>query len=248
VTLTNTIVADNTASTGSDLNRDDSKGGHFVSGGHNLIGKLEVFGFSGPTLDQFGSNAFPLDPLLGTLGANGGPTQTIPLLSGSPAIAAADPAICANTSGTAPVAGKDQRGLARPTALCAIGAFEPFVSAIRPAFGPPSGGTMVTLTGAGAVPGVTVSIGGVNCTNVQIVNRTTLTCVSGAHASGMVDVVVTANGSSDTATAAYTYGEANVLPGPKPLGGVPGVPNTLPAARPAGATSGVPAPLPAPRP
>jgi len=53
------------------------------------------------------------------LANNGGPTQTIALESGSPAINAGDPEVCAN----APVKGVDQRGYVRATD-CSIGAFE----------------------------------------------------------------------------------------------------------------------------
>lgn len=53
---------------------------------------------------------------VGALGSNGGPTQTIPLLPGSPAIDAADPAQCLPT---------DQRGSPRPSGPgCDVGAFE----------------------------------------------------------------------------------------------------------------------------
>ncbi len=56
------------------------------------------------------------DPKLGLLGNFGGPTPTIPLLGGSPAIDAGNPAWCPPT---------DQRGVARPVgAGCDIGAFE----------------------------------------------------------------------------------------------------------------------------
>ncbi len=58
---------------------------------------------------------------LGTLGANGGSTQTIALLVGSPAIDAGEDALCA----AAPVNAVDQRGYVRPVGLhCDIGAFE----------------------------------------------------------------------------------------------------------------------------
>jgi CSLREA domain-containing protein len=61
-----------------------------------------------------------VDPLLGPLAPNGGPTQTHALLAGSPAIDAADNAACPPT---------DQRGTARPQgAGCDIGAFEVEVS------------------------------------------------------------------------------------------------------------------------
>ena len=53
------------------------------------------------------------DPLLGALGGNGGPTPTIPLLPGSPAI---------GRSGDCPAT--DQRGSPRPALGCDAGAFE----------------------------------------------------------------------------------------------------------------------------
>ena len=57
-----------------------------------------------------------LDPLLGPLADNGGPTPTMALLPGSPAIDAGDDSACPPT---------DQRGVARPQGLaCDIGAFE----------------------------------------------------------------------------------------------------------------------------
>src|SRR5262245_60451640 len=56
------------------------------------------------------------DPALGPLGDYGGPTPTMPLLAGSPAIDRAISAFCPST---------DQRGVARPVgAGCDIGAFE----------------------------------------------------------------------------------------------------------------------------
>jgi hypothetical protein len=57
------------------------------------------------------------NPMLGALGANGGPTQTLPIVAASPAIDAGDPA-CPPSAG-------DQRGVSRPQgARCDIGAFE----------------------------------------------------------------------------------------------------------------------------
>jgi hypothetical protein len=97
--------------------------GTFVSGGHNLIGVVDGFatGF-GAASDQLGTSSDPLDPLLGPLANNGGPTQTHALLAGSPAIDKGD-----NTGAPA----TDQRGVARPrdgdgngSLLVDIGAFE----------------------------------------------------------------------------------------------------------------------------
>ena len=66
------------------------------------------------------------NPLLGTLGNYGGSTQTIPLLSGSPAIDSGNPNGC--TDGQGHLLKTDQRGKPRPdiedTAGCDRGAFE----------------------------------------------------------------------------------------------------------------------------
>jgi hypothetical protein len=66
------------------------------------------------------------DPKLGTLGYYGGPTQTIPLLSGSPAIDAGNPSGCTDQKGH--LLKTDQRGLPRPDKEdkggCDMGAYE----------------------------------------------------------------------------------------------------------------------------
>jgi predicted outer membrane repeat protein len=62
-----------------------------------------------------------VDPNLGALADNGGPTQTFALLANSPAIDAGDDTTCA----AAPVSNLDQRGTARPNGgHCDIGAYE----------------------------------------------------------------------------------------------------------------------------
>ena len=111
-TLGNTIVATNTATTGPDVN------GTFTSKGYNLIGKTDgSTGFT-TTGDLTGTIASPLNPDLGILGNYGGPTQTIPILFGSPAIGAGSNSIAGLTIPTT-----DQRGLIRGTAAD-IGAFQ----------------------------------------------------------------------------------------------------------------------------
>jgi len=57
------------------------------------------------------TGAIAADPLLGPLANNGGPTQTLALLSGSPAIGAGN----ATISNAAPINGLDQRGINRTT-------------------------------------------------------------------------------------------------------------------------------------
>lgn len=65
----------------------------------------------------------PLPPQLGPLQNNGGPTQTHPLLCGSPAIDAGDRAGCTDADGN--LLTTDQRGVSRPQgAVCDVGAFE----------------------------------------------------------------------------------------------------------------------------
>ena len=102
LTIANTIVAGNTATTsGPDAD------GTIVSLGNNLIGKTD--GSSGwVDSDLTGTIALPLDPMLAPLGDNGGPTQTMALLSGSPAINAGNNSLAVNAYAT-PLA-TDQRG------------------------------------------------------------------------------------------------------------------------------------------
>jgi hypothetical protein len=62
--------------------------GEFTSGGYNLVGQAQ--GSIGITndvnRDLVGNNGNPIDPLLGHLQDNGGPTLTHALLTGSPAV------------------------------------------------------------------------------------------------------------------------------------------------------------------
>jgi LPXTG-site transpeptidase (sortase) family protein len=68
------------------------------------------------------------DRLLSGLADNGGPTQTMALQPGSPAIDAGDAAVCAAT----PVGNRDQRGVIRTLgASCDIGAYESGASVLR---------------------------------------------------------------------------------------------------------------------
>jgi hypothetical protein len=61
-------------------------------------------------------NTAPIDPKLGAIADNGGPTRTHELLLGSPAIDAASTPDCLPT---------DQRGVARPQgSACDMGSFE----------------------------------------------------------------------------------------------------------------------------
>lgn len=123
--VANTLIAGNSA----DGVVDDCLGS-FTSLGYNLIGlmKAECSGFSA-TGDQTGTVEEPLDPLLGPLQNNGGPTETHALLENSPAIDKANPEGCLDED-SLPL-NRDQRNFFRPvnatglaTAICDIGAYE----------------------------------------------------------------------------------------------------------------------------
>jgi hypothetical protein len=87
----------------------------------------------------------------------------------------------------------------------------PTITTVAPGSGSTLGGTAVTITGTGFVSGATVTLGGVAATSVAVPSATTITAVTGAHAAGKVDVVVTnPGGASGSKASAYEY----VVPGP----------------------------------
>ena len=79
---------------------------------------------------------------------------------------------------------------------------------LSPQTGSISGGDSVTITGTGFVSGgsLGVTFGGAAATSVTVVNATTITCTTPAHAPGVVDVVLTnGDGQPTTAFSAFTY-------------------------------------------
>jgi CSLREA domain-containing protein len=107
VNLTNTIIALNTSPNGPDGN------GPFMSlgAGFNLIGNGSGMTLANAGYDQIGTPAAPIDPLIGPLQDNGGPTFTRALLPGSPAIDRGQ-SVAASVLGLN--SGSDQRGSLRP--------------------------------------------------------------------------------------------------------------------------------------
>ena len=112
LTITNSIVSQNISGANQEL------GGPINSGGYNLFGNTNGTILSGDTT----TNLIGVDPMLGPLQDNGGPTHTMSLLPGSPALDAGN---CTS--------GMDQRGVSRPYDLpgvanvgngCDIGAVE----------------------------------------------------------------------------------------------------------------------------
>jgi hypothetical protein len=108
----NTIIAGNHSTLTNCTFCPDDISGYMGSFGHNLIQNANGWLNAGSEP----SDLVGVDPLLGPLQDNGGPTWTHALLRGSPAIDAGDPAGAPST---------DQRGLPRPQgAGFDIGAFE----------------------------------------------------------------------------------------------------------------------------
>jgi Right handed beta helix region len=103
ITVKNTIIATNTSGSSPDFL------GNLTSQGFNLIGND-----TGATItpaqfsDQIGTAGAPIDPLLGPLQDNGGPTPTLALLSGSRAIDKGDSSIDPITGNSITT---DQRGV-----------------------------------------------------------------------------------------------------------------------------------------
>ena len=145
VTLSNTIVAGNTAA-----NSGPDAFGTFTSQGNNLIGETD--GSSGwVSSDLTGTVASPLDPLLGPLANNGGPTETMALLPGSPAIDAGNNSLIPSGIIT------DQRGYLRIYhGTVDIGAFElqppPVSIAVSPSNPTLVEGVLVQFTAMGTFP------------------------------------------------------------------------------------------------
>jgi hypothetical protein len=197
VTLNNSILADSTSSSDffSQTVKDagSAVGTVSLSGGTNLIQTNPASGSGGFT----GTTTLTGDPLLSPLGNHGGPTQTMALLPGSPAIGG----VTANTSGT-PVT--DQRSFTRnTTAATDIGAFEvqPTDStvALTASPGPSVYGQAVTLTA-----GVSLTLSGTKAT------AGTVTFLDGSTVlqSG---VAVNASGQATCSTTALTAGTHTLL-------------------------------------
>ena len=110
-TTDSSIIALNTASTGGPDYFTSI--GVLLSTGYNIIGNNADSVINSQPTDQIGTPTAPIDPVLGPLADNGGPTLTHALQPGSPAINRGDPA--------APP--QDQRGYGR-LGVPDVGAFE----------------------------------------------------------------------------------------------------------------------------
>ena len=89
----------------------------------------------------------------------------------------------------------------------------PTVAAVSPSTGPVTGGTAITITGTGFVPGATVvigqgngTVGAIAATNVTVVSWTKITAVTGGGAkAGTWDVFVTTSGGTSAANSGDNF-------------------------------------------
>jgi hypothetical protein len=198
VALYNTLVALNTNGTGAGATPDDIAGTVSSSSAFNLIGTGGSGGLtSGTNGNQVGVANPGLDP--NGLQNNGGPTQTIALLPGSPAIGAGSSMI-ANVM----VPTIDQRGVARPSGSIDIGAFQdrgfllqvvrgsspqstalntafanPLALTVTSPYGDPVAGGVISFSASSSAKGATATLSATSAT---------------IGANGQASVTATANG------------------------------------------------------
>jgi IPT/TIG domain len=213
VSLLDTVVAGNTADQGDpDVFSDGSV--PQTSANFSLIGDSAGDGITSSTAtDIIGSSSSPVNPLLGALASNGGPTQTMLPLAGSPVI---DAGVDADGMSI------DQREKPRTVKLgfpepaggdgTDIGAVElqdteiagPTVTAISPGQG--AAGTALTITGTNLFLATEVEFGSTFVTAITAVSDTEIT-VPVPPGLGTVDVrVITPAGlSAESAADEFTY-------------------------------------------
>ena len=123
ITLNNTIVAGNSTLPDGGGSASDIFGGPTIVGG--LTGSYNLIGTGGSGALSNGVNGNQVgvaSPLLGNLGDYGGPTPTIPLLPGSPAIGTGSKNLAVDPSTGRPLVA-DQRGYT-PSNMADIGAYQ----------------------------------------------------------------------------------------------------------------------------
>jgi hypothetical protein len=123
VDVANTLIAANTASSAPDFS------GDFASARFNLLGIGDGSNLAPAQPDangnQVGSAASPINPQLGPLADNGGPTETLALQAGSPAIDAGSNGLAVDANGQPLLYDQRDAGFSRiRNSLVDIGAYE----------------------------------------------------------------------------------------------------------------------------
>lgn len=83
----------------------------------------------------------------------------------------------------------------------------PTITSVSPSSGLLLGGDPVTITGTGFVNVTAVKFGGLDASDVTVVNNTTITCDTPAHTTGTVDVTVTNAAGTGTKSNGFTYND-----------------------------------------
>jgi outer membrane protein assembly factor BamB len=195
--------------------------GRIADGGYNLATTAD----SGCGLDA-ANDLIGVNPHLGPLRRNGGPTLTMKPSPTSPVLEQIpNPAVTTVRSVSAaatlcPV--PDQRGVKGYEADgCAIGSVDPasavpVVTSLSSSQGPGAGGTAITLNGGNFATGATVRFGGVVAVHATVVSATaisvTVPALPGSDSANTVSVTVTSRSgltSPYRAAAVYTYYRAD---------------------------------------
>jgi hypothetical protein len=111
----------------------------------------------------------------------------------------------ARASSLVDVAVTTPTGTVTSSAAFRYGLAEPTIAGVSPSSGPLAGGTTITITGTELTGTTNVTVGGVPATGVTVVNATTVTAVTPAHAAGLVAVALATPGGAVAAAGAFTY-------------------------------------------
>ncbi|WP_062997070.1 ice-binding family protein [Nocardia mikamii] len=115
----------------------------------------------------------------------------------------------AHTAGTVQVTVTTPGGTSNGVSFTYIAV--PTLTSVTPSSGPPSGGTVVVLTGTGLTGATAVSFGGTPATLFTVNSDTQITVLTPAHTAGTVQVTVTTpGGTSNGVTYTYVSGLAPV--------------------------------------
>ena len=147
---------------------------------------------TGPTCGPTGGGSTPVSSPASSAPSTGGTTTTAPPTTGSTTPAGPSTPVI-----TAPVVTPPAGGTTPPVA-----------GVLSTTSGSPSGGTLVTLTGKGFVPGHTsVTVGGttVPASSVKVLSPTQLVFRTPAHAAGTVRVSVTTSAGTSRTGLTFTY-------------------------------------------
>ena len=95
--------------------------------------------------------------------------------------------------------------------LATTGGPAPTIASVLPKSGSSNGGTAVTITGSNFTSGATVTFGGVPANKVKIVNSTSITATTPAHAAATVNVAVTESQGTSNSSNGFTFAQTGAI-------------------------------------